>query len=71
MTAATKDRRPRDCVCDGKRTPCHVCLVGAVMGMRVLYSPEIMSVGFVRKKLPWLSGREAAMLLEAIRYTSL
>lgn len=62
-------RRPRNCQCDGMGDPCITCLVGAAMGMRVQYSREILSVGFVRKKLPWLSGREAAIVLEAMRYT--
>jgi len=68
---STHLKQARNCQCPPRGTPCVCCLVGAVMGMRIVYSTEIMSVGFVRKKLPWLSGREAAMLLEAIRYTEL
>ncbi len=59
---------PRECICIGTDGPrCHVCLCAIVVGLRVAH-PDSLSVGMVRQKLPELTGREIALLLEARRY---
>lgn len=67
MGSLMRQKRPASCICgeDGKR--CHVCLTAIVMGMRLTYSE--VTVSLVRRVLrDELTGREIALLLEAMRY---
>jgi hypothetical protein len=59
---------PRECICQGTDGPrCHVCLCAQVVGL-IVQHPNGVSVGLVRQKVPELTGREIALLLEARRY---
>ena len=53
-----------DCTCDGKAPWCPVCLVSAASALRREH-PDTLSIGMLRRRIPRLSGREAAVLLEA------
>lgn len=62
-----KFRQPRDCICGGDTPRCHVCLAAIVVGLRVAH-PNSISVGMVRQKVPEITGREAAIAIELMRY---
>lgn len=53
-----------DCICDGVGPWCPVCLVAIAMYLRYEH-PDTLSVGMLRRRIPGLRGREAAILLEA------
>jgi len=58
--------RPPDCICDGKVPFCAVCLVAIACVLRVQH-PDSLSIGLLKRRIPRLSGREAAILVEATR----
>jgi len=58
--------QPVDCICDGKVPFCAVCLVGIAVSLRVQH-PDSLSVGLLKRRIPRLSGREAAILVEATK----
>jgi hypothetical protein len=58
--------RPIECVCDGIPPLCPVCLVRMAVVMRRQH-PDTLSVSMLRRRIPRLSGREAAILAEATR----
>lgn len=60
-------RFPPDCTCDGKAPWCPTCVLGVVVLMWSEH-PESLSVGMLKRRIPRLSGREAALLLEATRW---
>ncbi|KKN46050.1 hypothetical protein LCGC14_0676690 [marine sediment metagenome] len=53
-----------DCICDGKAPWCSVCLVSVAFRMRNEH-PDTLSVSMLKRRIPRLTGREAAILLEA------
>lgn len=57
---------PLDCVCDGKVPYCPPCLFRYAIGLRIAH-PDSLSVGLLKRRIPRLTGREAAILLEATR----
>lgn len=56
--------RPLDCICDGRGRTCAVCLVLSACSLRVDH-PDSLSIGMLKRRIPGISGREAAILLEA------
>jgi hypothetical protein len=58
--------RPIDCTCDGVPPLCAVCLVRLAFTMRRQH-PDSLSVSMLKRRIPKLAGREAALLLEATR----
>lgn len=58
--------RPVSCICDGIAPLCAVCLVHMACVMRREH-PDTLSVSMLRRRIPLISGREAALLLEATR----
>ncbi len=59
--------KPRDCICDGRSPACAVCLAAYAIVMRRNH-PTTLSVAMLRRRAPELTGREAALLLEATKY---
>lgn len=64
MTSSTKRRLPMDCVCDGHFPLCAVCLVRQACALR-LEHPVSLSVAMLKRHVGAITGREAAILLEA------
>ncbi len=58
------------CVCDGIVPWCAPCVAGVVMMMWSEH-PDSLSVSMLRRRIPGLLGREAALLLEAARFVPL
>jgi len=58
------DTRPIECQCDGIPPLCPVCLVRMATQMRYAH-PESLSIAMLRRRIPALTGREAAILVEA------
>lgn len=58
---------PPDCTCDGKTPWCPVCLVRAAITMRS-HHPGTLSISMLKRRVPRITGREAALLLEATKY---
>ena len=58
--------QPLDCSCGGVPSLCPVCLVSLAVYMRREH-PDSLSVGMLKRRLPGISGREAALLLEVSR----
>ena len=56
-----------DCVCDGQVPWCAVCAVALAMFLRRDH-PLTLSVALLKRRIPQLTGREAALLLEATKY---
>ena len=61
-----KTLRPLDCQCDGIPPLCPVCLIRLAYQMRTAH-PDTLSLGMLKRRIPQLSGREAAILLEATK----
>jgi len=57
---------PPDCTCDGKTPWCPACLVSAVIVMRLAH-PDTLSISMLKRRVPRITGREAALLLEATK----
>ena len=55
-----------DCICDGKVPWCAPCVVSAAARMRRDH-PDTLSVSMLKRRIPRLSGRVAAVLLEATK----
>lgn len=55
-----------DCICDGKAPLCASCLVSIAFVMRRDH-PETLSIAMLKRRIPRLTGREAAVLLEATK----
>ena len=55
-----------ECVCDGKAPWCPPCLVTAATVMRLEHG-ERLSVAMLKRRIPRLPDREAALLLEATK----
>ena len=64
---ATKRRPSPDCTCDGVAPYCPPCLVASAMVMRREH-PGTLSVSMLKRRIPQLSGREAALMLEFSKY---
>ena len=61
-----RPRQPLDCTCGGTRSLCPDCLISLAVYMRREH-PDSLSVGMLKRRLPGISGREAALLLEVTR----
>lgn len=59
-------RTKPDCTCDGIAPYCAPCLVSLAVVMRRDH-PDSLSVSMLKRRIPRLGGREAAILLEATR----
>lgn len=60
-----RKHRPRiDCTCDGRYPYCAPCVLAHAITMRIAH-PATLSVGMLKRRLPQLTGREAAIVLEA------
>ncbi len=55
-----------DCFCDGRVPWCPICVVAVATRMRLDHL-ETLSVSMLRRRIPGLTGREAAYLVEATR----
>ena len=55
-----------DCTCDGLAPWCAVCLVGVAFLMRHEHW-DSLSPAMLRRRIPKLRGREAAILVEATK----
>lgn len=55
-----------DCFCDGKMPHCPPCVVALAIHMR-LDHPDTLSVSMLRRRLPDITGHEAALLVEATK----
>lgn len=55
-----------DCTCDGLAPYCPPCLVSLAFALRRDH-PDSLSVSMLKRRIPRLTGREAALLLEASR----
>jgi len=64
MMNQTKRRLPADCVCDGLFPLCAVCLVRSACALRLAH-PQTLSVAILKRRVGDITGREAAILLEA------
>lgn len=60
------DIRALDCTCDGIPPLCAPCVVRMAFAMRREH-PGSLSVSMLKRRIPKLAGREAALLLEATR----
>ena len=60
-------RTPPDCICDGEAPRCHVCLVASTVAVYRGLGDKF-SIGRLKRSIPQLSGREAALMTEAMRY---
>ena len=58
---------PPDCTCDGKAPLCPPCLMGLALVMRFDH-PDTLSVSMMKRRIPRITGREAALLIEATKY---
>lgn len=56
-----------DCTCDGKWPWCPDCLMSLAIHMRREH-PDTLSVGMLKRRIPKISGREAALLIAATKY---
>ena len=56
----------QDCICDRKVPYCAVCMVALAYHLR-LEHPDTLSVSILKRRIPRLSGREAAILVEATK----
>lgn len=59
-----KQRLPLDCICDGHFPLCAVCLLKTACALR-LQHPATLSVAMLKRRVGDITGREAAILLEA------
>jgi len=57
---------PLDCICDGRWPYCPVCLISLAIRLRFAH-PDSLSVSMLKRRIPRLSGREAAILVEATK----
>ena len=64
--SAMRNIRPLDCQCDGIPPLCAVCLIRMAYQMRTAH-PETLSIAMLKRRVPALTGREAALLVEATR----
>ena len=55
-----------DCFCDGVAPWCPVCVVATAVRMRHDH-PHSLSISMLRRRIPGITGREAAFLIEATR----
>ena len=62
------DRRSPDCFCDGKVPWCPACVVAIVVQMRRDH-PDTLSISMLKRRIPRITGHEAALLVEASRLT--
>lgn len=62
-----KSRRPLDCICAGERTFCAPCTIALAIAMKREH-PDSLSVAMLKRRLPGISGREAAVLIEVTRH---
>ena len=65
-TVARRAIRLIDCTCDGLAPYCPPCLVTIAFSLRRDH-PDSLSVSMLKRRIPRLGGREAAILLEASR----
>jgi len=56
--------RPLDCICDGLMPFCPACLVLCACALRQAH-PATLSVAILKRRIPGITGHEAALLLEA------
>lgn len=64
MTIMKRPHQPLDCICDGKGHLCAVCLLKTACALRVEH-PATLSVAMLKRRIPTVTGREAAILIEA------
>jgi len=57
-----------DCYCDGRLPWCPPCVVLVTMEMRRDH-PDSLSVSMLKRRIPRITGHEAALLVEASRLT--
>ncbi|TEU01990.1 MAG: hypothetical protein E3J29_00230, partial [Dehalococcoidia bacterium] len=55
-----------DCFCDGRVPWCPPCVVGVATTMRHDH-PETLSVSMLKRRIPGITGHEAALLVEATK----
>ena len=53
-----------DCFCDGTVPWCPPCVVAAAVRLR-LEHPDTLSVSLLKRRIPGITGHEAALLVEA------
>lgn len=53
-----------DCICDGQAPLCAACCLKTAIALR-LDHPKTLSVAMLKRRVPGITGREAALLLEA------
>lgn len=58
--------RLTECTCDGIAPFCPPCVVTLAVHLRRAH-PDSLSVSMLKRRIPRLGGREAAILLEATR----
>lgn len=58
--------RPIDCTCDGVAPLCASCVVQMAFSLAT-HHPDTLSISMLKRRIPMLTGREAALLLEATR----
>lgn len=58
--------RSIDCICDGVPPLCPSCVVRFAFELARLH-PDSLSISMLKRRIPMLTGREAALLLEATR----
>ena len=61
----TATRLP-DCFCDGRTPRCPICVVAIAVRLRLDHI-ETLSVSMLKRRIPEITGREAAYLVEATR----
>lgn len=66
ITVARRGIRLPECTCDGVTPFCPPCTVAIAMSLRRDH-PDSLSVSMLKRRIPRLGGREAAILLEATR----
>ena len=66
MTVVRRAIRLIDCTCDGVAPLCPPCVVTIAVVMRRDH-PDSLSVSMLKRRIPRLGGREAAILLEATK----
>lgn len=59
-----RPHQPLDCYCDGKYPLCAVCLIKTACALR-LQHPQTLSIAMLKRRIGDVTGREAAILLEA------
>ena len=62
-----KKTLPHDCTCSGIPSRCPACLIRYAVHFRRLH-PYSLSVAMIRRRLPELGHREAALLVELSRH---